>query len=86
MGLLLNLWVPNFDWDNETIVVKQSFPSFMSTILGMLLVGGIVGLFFLFKHLELWQIFAIISGVYALLAILFIILTFTLGKKLFNKL
>jgi ABC-2 type transport system permease protein len=85
MGLLLNLWVPNFDWENETTVVKQSFPSFMSMILGMLLTGGIVGLFFLFKHLELWLIFTLITSIYAVVATILIILTYTLGKTLFER-
>jgi ABC-2 type transport system permease protein len=85
MGLLLNLWVPNFNWENETYVVKQSFPSFMSTILGMLITGGIIGLFYLFKHLEIWLIFTLITAIYAFVATVLIILTYTLGKKLFDQ-
>ena len=85
MGLLLNLWVPNFNWENETYVVKQSFPSFMSMILGMLITGGIIGLFYLFKHLEIWLIFTLITAIYAFVATVLIILTYTLGKKLFDQ-
>lgn len=85
MGLLLNLWVPNFDWENETYVVKQSFPSFMSTILGMLVTGGIIGLFYLFKNLEFWLIFTLITVIYAVVAATLIALTYTLGKKLFER-
>ena len=85
MGLLLNLWVPNFDWENETYVVKQSFPSFMSTILGMLITGGIIGLFYLFKNLEFWLIFTLITVIYAVVAATLIALTYTLGKKLFER-
>ena len=85
MGLLLNLWVPNFDWENETIVVKQSFPSFMSMILGSLITGGLVGLFFLFKNLKFWLIFTLIAAIYSVIALILVILTYTLGKKLFNR-
>lgn len=85
MGLLLNLWLPNFEWENETMVVKQSAPSFLSMIFGMLITAGIIGLFLLFKNLEISVIFAIISGIYTLVLAILILLTFTLGKWLFKR-
>lgn len=84
-GLLLNLWLPNFDWDNETMVVKQSMPSLFAMILGMLLSAGIIGLYLLLDTYSILIIFAAISSIYLFVAIILGILTFTLGKKLYNR-
>lgn len=85
-GLLFNLWLPNFNWENETMVVKQSAPSLLSMMFGFLLTAGIIGLFMAFKHLDFALIFAIISGIYLAALAITILLTFTLGQRLFKRL
>ncbi len=42
-GLLVNLLFPKFDWENETIVVKQSMASFFGVMGGMMLGFGTDG-------------------------------------------
>ena len=85
MGLLINLWVPNFDWDNETMVVKQGMSTTITMILGMLLTAGVIGLYMLFDTLKLWVAFALILGIYSAVALILIVLTYTLGVRLFKK-
>lgn len=37
-GIVLNLWFPRFDFDNEIKVIKQSLPVFLSIIIGIFMV------------------------------------------------
>lgn len=39
VGIFLNLKFPNFSWDNETVVIKQSMPVFISILIGFISVG-----------------------------------------------
>ncbi len=40
-GLLINLYLPNLTWTNEAQVIKQSVPSFLCVMGGMLPLLGI---------------------------------------------
>ncbi len=35
MGLIINLWLPKFDWTNPVVCVKQSFSTFIAILLGL---------------------------------------------------
>lgn len=50
-GLLLNLNHANFNWVNETAVVKQSLPVFLSMFGGWAFVGILAGLYFAFASI-----------------------------------
>lgn len=39
LGLYANLQHPNYHWDNEMIVIKQSLPVIQSSVLSMILIG-----------------------------------------------
>ncbi|MFA9462971.1 MAG: hypothetical protein ACERKN_01645 [Velocimicrobium sp.] len=39
IGLTINLKLPNFSWENETVVIKQSAANFVFVIIGMVSVG-----------------------------------------------
>lgn len=43
-GLILNLHFYRFDWENVASVVKQSLPTFITTVGGMVVGGGFIGL------------------------------------------
>lgn len=46
-GMYMNICMPNFSWENETIVVKQSMPSFIGIFGGIILAflgGGITAM------------------------------------------
>ncbi|MEG1190843.1 MAG: hypothetical protein RSD48_05280 [Oscillospiraceae bacterium] len=51
LGLVINLLFPKMDWDNETVVVKQSASALLGFLVGPLFVGLGVGLYFLTKPL-----------------------------------
>ena len=51
LGLLLNLNHANFNWVNETAVVKQSLPVFLSMFGGWVFVGILAGLYFAFASI-----------------------------------
>ncbi len=71
-GMFANIRFPNFDWDNEVIVVKQSAASLMGLLGGMVLalVGGtITG--FAPKHLTSIITWIIMAGIAGLCIILY---------------
>lgn len=40
LGYILNLLFPNFEWDNATQIIKQSFPVFLNTLLSVIVTFG----------------------------------------------
>ncbi len=46
IGLFFGVRMPNFDWTNETVVVKQSAPVMISMLGGLALVAGFCGIYF----------------------------------------
>ncbi len=83
-GLMINLMYPKMNWDNETQVVKQSLSVLLSMVWGFIITAIPIALYLIFK-LKLSTIAIITAGVYILLLMLFTVLLFTKGKKLFNK-
>ncbi len=85
MGVFINVLYPKFDFESEYTLIKQSLPSFIMALNSMLILGLMILLISFFPAnitLILWLSF----GVIALLATIFIILLFTVGKRIFNKL
>ena len=70
LGLFLNLKMPNFSWQNETAVVKQSMSVFLSLMLNMF---GAVGIGALYFAVDAW-----IASVWYLVCIAGILLVLTL--------
>lgn len=87
LGLLLNLNHANFNWVNETAVVKQSLPVFLSMFGGWAFVGVLAGLYFAFaKFISATAYFYITCAtIFAITAIQFTLLE-TKGVKKFENL
>lgn len=85
-GLLLNLWQANFDFDNETKVVKQSLPVLLCMIFGMLLAIMPYGIYKLLPTFTAYQVFAVSAGILGAVLGTLVALVFTVGVKMFRKL
>lgn len=83
-GLLINLWQPVLDFDDETKVVKQSL-AVLITMLGGMVLSIVPIILYKTTTLSLKLIFMITSGFYALLLAIIIILLYTVGVKMFRK-
>lgn len=85
-GLLINLWQPKLDFDDETKVVKQSLSVLLTMVFGMVLsvLPYIISL--LFKSLSISGNIIASCVVYLIILICIIISLFTWGIKNFRKL
>ena len=84
-GVLINLKLPNFDWEDPTKVVKNSLATLVSMILALVLTAIPIALMLIFTSLSQTSITLITISVYAVIMLLFISILFTKGKKIFNK-
>ena len=87
VGIIVNLKFPKLDWENATEIVKQSFSSFLSVMIGMVLlvinftiISNIVG------EINSTILLVIITAIYILIDILLYLYLATKGSKDFNKL
>ncbi len=86
-GLLLNLNHANFNWVNETAVVKQSLPVFLSMFGGWVFVGILAGLYFAFASIiSAGVYFYIVCGLILALTVIEFVLLETKGVKKFENL
>ena len=69
LGLLFNLLFPMMKWDNITKAVKQSFSTFFTVLIGMLMAGGVFALLF-FANLDIEIAFFIIFALLFTLSVL----------------
>ncbi len=84
-GVLLNLFFPSFDWEDETKVVKQSLSTLLTMVGGMILtVVGVV--LYALVGLSFGLSFIITFVVYLLVLALILALLYTKGVKRFHKL
>ena len=68
IGLIINLKFPKLDAENSTEVVKQSTSSFISVMLGMLLLlGNIMLIIKMIKVLSISLILLILTGAYIII-------------------
>ena len=84
-GTFINLNLPNFEWEDPTKVVKNSLSTLLSMVLGFILTAIPIALMLIFSTLSQTYIVLIMITVYSVVLCLFILLLFTKGKKIFNK-
>ena len=84
-GLLINLWLPKLNWENETQVVKQSLSVLLAMVLNTIIAFIPVVIYLLF-NINLSVLVIISVALYLAFLITFTFLLFTTGKKLFYKL
>ena len=84
-GTYINLTLPNFDWEDPTKVVKNSLATLLSMVLGFVLTLIPVALMLLISSLSQQVIILITIGTYIIFTIVFAVLLFVNGKKIFNK-
>ena len=83
LGLLINLYFPKFDWNNEVVVIKQSLASFLTMFLGFVFAF----LPFVFSDLLTSNNFVlIVTLVMFILLIVAVLALNTLGVKRFRRL
>ena len=85
VGIMINLWFPRLNWENETQVVKQSLSVLLSMVFNGVLAIIPVAIYLIFK-IEIWIVALISVALYLAVFVLFTVLLFTKGKKIFNKL
>ena len=84
-GLMINLWLPKLEWENETQVVKQSLSVLISMLFNFV-VAIIPAIIYLIFKLNFGLTALISAAVYAVILIVFNCLLFTTGKTLFGRL
>ena len=84
-GVLINLFLPKFDWEEEVAVVKQSMAVLVSMIAGII-VALVPLILYLLLDLSVVYLFLITSGIYLIILIGIITMLFTKGTNLLSKL
>lgn len=84
-GLLMNLWFPMLDFDNETKVVKQSLSVLLTMVFGILIALLPLGVYYIFKFLSINYIVCISLGIYGIILSTILTVLFTKGIKVFRK-
>lgn len=85
-GLVINIWQPMLEFDDETKVVKQSISVLLTMVLGMLLTIAPVVLLFLVNSITINLAIIFATFLYSLTAITMVILLLTYGTKALRKL
>ena len=83
-GLMINLWFPKLNWENETQVVKQSLSVLLSMLFNFVVAIIPVAIYLIF-NISIALVALITTGIYLAILILFICMLFTKGKKLLTK-
>ena len=81
VGLLFNILLPNFKWENVQQVVKQGMPVLFTMLLGMLL-SGLMILFTQFVSQNTWVFLAVFGGLFLILTIFSVLFINKKGEKL----
>lgn len=85
-GLLINLWQPKLDFDDETKVVKQSLSVLLTMVFGMVLSIFPYLISLLFVNVGIGSLIVISSIIYLVILTAIIIVLFSYGVKKFRKL
>ena len=85
MGLMINLWCPKLNWENEIQVVKQSLSVFLSMTANTVFALLPIAIYLIFG-ISISLVAFISIAIYAISLIIFNWLLFTNGKTIFNKL
>ena len=87
IGLIINLKYPKLDYENSAEVVKQSISSFLSVLIGMLLlIGSIVLIIKLMDIINSITLLIIFLGIYLVIDIILYIYLVKVSVKDFDKL
>jgi len=85
LGIMLNLWFPKFEFESENALIKQSVSGMIMMFAGMLIIGALCGLsIWLLLNIAFEFVAIIIILILALITGIAIILTYTLGQRIFN--
>ncbi len=60
LGLIFNLKKPMLNWQNETVVIKQSISVLLFVLSVMVILGALIGLFFAARHIMSVDIYLIV--------------------------
>ena len=85
MGVLINLWLPLLEWDDETKVVKQSIAVLIAMFGGMFISMIPLILYYVFESLSIAVLFAISVMILVILTVVSVVLLFTIGVKRFQN-
>lgn len=85
-GLLINLWQPKLDYEDETKVVKQSLSVLITMVFGMIISALPYILYKIFTTLNIVNLIIISTCIYVIILITLIITLFTRGIKMFREL
>ena len=86
-GVVVNLWLPMLEWDDESKVVKQSMAILVAMLAGMVLALLPLGVYYLFDGvLSISNMFLVCCIFYILLINLMYGILFTWGVKRFRNL
>ena len=87
IGIIMNLKYPKLDFENSAEVVKQSTSSFLSVMLGMLLlIGSVLIITKLIEFISSINILLIFLGLYLIIDIILYLYLTKVSVKEFNKL
>lgn len=84
-GVLINIFYPVLNFDDETKVVKQSFSTLLTMLLGVVLSALLVGVYYLFNFLPITYIFIISVALYLVILSITLILLFIVGINKIRK-
>ena len=85
LGIMLNLWFPKFEFESENALIKQSVSGMIMMFAGILIIGALCGLsIWLLLNIAFEFVAIIIISILALITGIAIILTYTLGQRIFN--
>lgn len=83
-GIMIDLYMPKLNWDNEQKAVKQNFNVIFNMLLGFVF-GGLTVFAIVMLHLEFWVAFAVIIILYGILDVALYYVLNTTGVKLYGK-
>ena len=87
IGVFINLCFPKLEFESEAAVIKQSMSSVIMMLSGMIVVAGLIGFtFLLIQSIPVVLIAAIIIGVLVLGTGISMVLCYTVGQRMFNRL
>ncbi len=86
-GVMINLWFPKLEFENENLLIKQSMSSVIMLFAGLVVMLALGGLtFWLLFELPVTLIVIILSSLLTVVTGVFVTLTYTIGKRIFNHL
>ena len=86
-GVLINLFFPKFEYENENTLMKQSTSAVIMLFVGLLFFVALSGVtIWLLFNLSVTFIAIIIIGILTLFTGVIITLTYTTGQRIFNRL